>query len=63
MEAATLPTTIFPRLPLVRSLVPAAGARASEGHLHFDRAARVWRGHDEHRREGDVAQLELRECA
>lgn len=49
------------RLPLVGSLLQPAGAPAPEAHLHFDRAARVWRAHDE--REPRPAPVPLRECA
>jgi hypothetical protein len=49
------------RLPLVRSLLRPAGRPAAEGHMHFDRAARVWRGHDD--RELRPVAAALPECA
>ena len=43
METATL--RIPTRLPLLRGRRPAA--ERPEHHLHFDRVARVWLGHEE----------------
>lgn len=47
-----------PRLPLVRSLLRTAGGQTPDGHLHFDRAARVWRSHEERERLVETAQPE-----
>jgi hypothetical protein len=46
MAMATLRIPALPRLPLLRSQLRPGGPTA-EGHLHFDRAARVWRNHEE----------------
>jgi hypothetical protein len=62
METATPPTPTISRLPLLGgSLFRPRRPLPAEGHLHFDRAARVWRGHDEP--EPLARPLPLQECA
>ena len=61
METATLPIPTLSRLPLARSPFRPRRSDPAEGHLHFDRAARVWRGHDELAPQAEPVALQ--ECA
>jgi hypothetical protein len=63
METAHRPATPTPRLTVLgRALRPRRGIEAQQhGHLHFDRAARVWRTHEEP--QPTTAAVALPECA